>query len=370
MFSGLIWLAITAVSQSGPGDQAPRPASARFEIPDASQPAQVSQSATAPTLAAPASNVTGPDRSAAGRGVSALSGVSPTVPAMALQAVTPATASPAVALLEQALARPERGGLEGQPRTLRQAIERHSGSQERLRVVVAYWRLSQTLASYHFAAAEAAFVADLPVPQARHDQALLTAAQAAAKACWSEARLAAVQAQQDLVDAGGGAPDQSLPWPSDAPFVGAYRTQFEQLRSRGAVPDQLRRVYRTLPVLREVLDAQAGAALTGASALTELQRAYAPGQVDVNTILDAHRRLVQQRRDFLGSVQRYNETIANYALAVATPGLDLDRLVGMLIAVPPTDQSVLAARRSSAGIRRASGEEGWTVPAASGSRGR
>jgi hypothetical protein len=289
---------------------------------------------------------------------------------MALQAVTPATASPAVALLEQALARPERGGLEGQPRTLRQAIERHSGSQERLRVVVAYWRLSQTLASYHFAAAEAAFVADLPVPQARHDQALLTAAQAAAKACWSEARLAAVQAQQDLVDAGGGAPDQSLPWPSDAPFVGAYRTQFEQLRSRGAVPDQLRRVDRTLPVLREVLDAQAGAALTGASALTELQRAYAPGQVDVNTILDAHRRLVQQRRDFLGSVQRYNETIANYALAVATPGLDLDRLVGMLIAVPPTDQSVLAARRSSAGIRRASGEEGWTVPAASGSRGR
>ena len=86
------------------------------------------------------------------------------------------------------------------------------------------------------------------------------------------------------------------------------------------------------------------------------------------TILDAHQRLVQQRREFLNAVRRYNDTIASYALAVAPSALSADRIVSMLLVVPATDRSVLASRRNASGIQRVSGEDGWTAPAGSSVR--
>ena len=97
--------------------------------------------------------------------------------------------------------------------------------------------------------------------------------------------------------------------------------------------------------------------------MAELERAYAGGQAELNTLLDEYRRLVQMRREFLDSVQNYGHGIAAYALAVASPGLSPDRLVGMLITTAPADHSVLATRRSSSsGIQRVSGQDELPPP--------
>jgi hypothetical protein len=383
VFSNSFWLMLAAFSQAGQLDLGPTPptpptgpaiaaetgASPRFESPDTRRPPRGFAAPAEPSFSAPLRSGLRATNPALDTAPSARPEVASATAEEPLDHAAGPPSAPAV-LLRQALAQPERMGLEGRAVSLRQVLERNAGSQSRQRVVTAYWRLCHTVAAFQFASAEAAQAANLPAPQARHQQAVLAAVQAAAKARLAETRLAAIQAQEDLLDAGFTAPDQSLPLPTDPPFTGAYRTNFETLRSRGAAPESLRRIDRTLPAMHELLDVQAAAALTTAEALSELERAYAGGQVDLNTVLETFRRLGQQRRDFLDSVRGYNEAIANYALSIAAPALTHDRIVAMLIATAPTDQSVLAARRTSSGIQRVSGQGELTPPEGTGFRAR
>jgi hypothetical protein len=86
------------------------------------------------------------------------------------------------------------------------------------------------------------------------------------------------------------------------------------------------------------------------------------------TVLETHDAWRLQRRAFLASVEDYNQQIARYALAVASPALSSDRVVGMLIETPSRDRSVLVRQDADTGIRRVSNEEpipsrdpaGWT----------
>ena len=262
MLLGSIWCVLAAISQGGqlelgPALQGSSPpaAGSPFEpvltrdaapaaepTPAAGFPADTGRTAAAPGAAtaapAPATGFSEPTPAgqrfapaAASEPAPRATGVVPVGGVVPLQSIPADVTGPAAAVLQQALSGPDRGGLEGQAVTLKQVIERSLGSPERLSAVQAYWRLSREVASYHFAVAEGAQVAQLPAPQGRQQQAQLGAAQAAAKARLSQARLAAIQAQHDLIAAGGAAA-QSLPLPADAPFVGPYQTHFDALRAR------------------------------------------------------------------------------------------------------------------------------------------
>jgi len=204
---------------------------------------------------------------------------------------------------------------------------------------------------------EARFLMNLPIPQSTHHQALLTSHQVCAKARQAESRLAVLQAQQDLAGPIPAATDGDLPLASDVPFVGVYRTHFDELSSRGAAPDHLRRIDRALPVMHELIDSQAAAVFATAEAVEEIERAYEEGRVALTAVLDSHERLRRQRREFLTTVRDYNEQIAQYAFSVAIPGLTSDRIVGMLIEQPRTDRSVLISDKDGSEIKRASNEE-------------
>jgi hypothetical protein len=74
------------------------------------------------------------------------------------------------------------------------------------------------------------------------------------------------------------------------------------------------------------------------SAVHTAEEAHAKGETDMRTVLACHEALHQQRREFLDAVLDYNLQIAEYATAVAAPGVPSDKFVAMLIRVRQPDR--------------------------------
>ncbi len=246
--------------------------------------------------------------------------------------------------------------LDGEGVTLATVLSKIPAAEPRKQATRAYWRLAQRTAAHQFCVEETDFLLRLAIPQAVHQQALLTSMQASAKADEARARLEALRAQYALSATKPNFADAALPLPADLPFVGVYETHFETFQSRGLTSEELTQIHATLPVLRDVIERQADAAYAAGAAVYELQQGYNTGQVPLDSLLQQFEQLRQQRRSFLDAVLEYNESIADYALAVASPNLPVDRVVGMLIEVPDGQRSVLASRREQGSIRRVSNE--------------
>jgi len=266
--------------------------------------------------------------------------------------------SPAELLLRQALTAPDGTSIPGRPVALRTLLGQPAVGTGQLGTVQAYWRLTHALAGYHFAVDEYRFLA--AVPAGREDQLTLEAAQASAKAEQAEAKLAAVRAQQALAQLSPSAAGGQLPLPADLPVVGTYRTHFQELNQRGAARDELGMIDQSLPVIRDVIDAQAEAVDAATAALPPVLQAYQQGQAPLAHVLDAHDRVRRHRRAFLTAVEQYNADIASYALSVSLPTITGQRIAALLIEEQPMGKSVLAGKKSSSDIQRVSNEEAVT----------
>lgn len=286
----------------------------------------------------------------------------------AIGSIQDATAEPpangsAASLLSQALRPPAGMSIEGTPVSLKEVLAQAPIAAQQTRSVSAYWQLSQALAEYHFALDESQFFRGLPLPQAEHHRALLAAQEASAAARTAAARVNVLRAQHALAETSQLTDVDGLPLPADRPFIGAYRTHFKVLNEHGAAPDRLGSIDRSLPVMRESIDAQASAVAAGENALGATQQAYQQGQAAMADVLSIYHDLRRQRRDFLATVTEYNQQIARYASSVSLPGARTDRLVRMLIETPDAERSVLASKRTGGEIRRVSNEEevgGWS----------
>ncbi len=267
------------------------------------------------------------------------------------------SATLAESLLRESLASREGGSLSGDPVALKALLAPTTIGTRRLDEVTAYWRLAHTIAAYHYALDEQRFLMSLAAIGNRDDQPLLAAAQASAKAERAESRLAAIRAQQALAGIASLTQDARRPLPADPPFVGAYRTYFKELNERGAAANDLRQIDETLPVVHELIEAQAEAVVAAGTALNQIQRAHEQGQASLVQVLDAHQRLHRHRRDFLAAVEEYNGQIAHYALSVTVPAVSGERVVGMLIGTGRGHKSVLAAKGEGGQIQRVSGEQ-------------
>lgn len=266
-----------------------------------------------------------------------------------------AASSPAELLLRQSLKAPDDNPLPGRPVALRNLLGQAPAGSRQVETVQAYWRLTRAVADYHFAVAEHQFLA--AVPAGREDQLSLAAAQASAKAEQAESRLTAVRAQQALVKVSPQADGGQLPLPADLPLVGAYRTHFQELNQRGVARDELGAIDQSLPVIRDVIDAQAEAVEAAAAALAPALQAYQQGQASLAQVLDSHERVHRHRRAFLTAVEQYNAQIASYALSVSLPTVTGERIAALLIDEQPLGKSVLAGKKSGGEIQRVSNEE-------------
>lgn len=247
--------------------------------------------------------------------------------------------------------------LDGQAVTLAEVLSAVVGSDQRLRATQAYWRLARQTAAYRFCVEEANYLDDLAAPQTGYQRAILTSAQASARADEARSRLNTLRSQQALATAGARTDAGRLPLPADLPFVGVYETRFEALKAQGRAPAPLARIHATLPMQLQLLQQQAESVFAADEALRKLNQGYQQGQVPLNGVLDGLVQLKNQRRAFLDAVFGYNESIAEYAMMVASPNLPVQRIVEMLIEVPDNQSSVLSARREADSVRPVSNEE-------------
>jgi hypothetical protein len=284
--------------------------------------------------------------------------LAPLRPASSVSLAPTAVAQPAAVsaplLLSQVMTAPNERSLAGKPLSLSAALERVNGSASQLKTVKAYWLLSAAVADYHYALDEERFLASMTPPRPAHERASLRAAQAAAEARAKQAELAAVAAQQDLADAALLPPADALPLAKDAPFVGAYRTNFTAIFANRPVPAGLRRIDRTLPHYLTLMASRASSVAAADQSLDTMRRAYENGEVNLRDVLESFGHSRQQRREFLSTVRDYNLSIAEFALNSAGPGLSRETIVSMLIPATPRDKSVLVPRRD---VQQASAQE-------------
>jgi PIN domain nuclease of toxin-antitoxin system len=274
-----------------------------------------------------------------------------------LDPVSTELAESAATLLRGVLGGTGERPLEGQTVTLGEVLQGTAAGELRGRATRLYWQLSKLVAEHRFCVEEANFLFGLAIPQAAYQQAVLASAQASAKAEEARSRLDARRAQYALAAITGRVEESRLPLPADLPFTGVYETRFDTLQVRGSADRPLARIHATLPMLRELLQQQAEAVYAAERALHELQQAYQDGQVPLSNVLDSFVQLRGQRRALLSSVLEYNESIAEYALTVASPHLPVDRIVGMLIETSDGQRSVLATRRDHDAVRRVSNDD-------------
>ncbi len=218
--------------------------------------------------------------------------------------------------LREFMAPPADGALEGRPITLQQALQGVSGKAAQLRVIEAYWRLSSAVAWYHLRRRVSQMSADTP-QQAQVKQ-LMTARDEAETL---EARAEAIRRQTQLVQAMGTAPSE-VPLPTSMPYVGRYRTRYQQLFA-GRQNVEAQQLDRLLPIRLSVIQRR-GELLD--YAWSALEQGFFAEQL----VLD-------DSKQFLESVLQYNLEIAEYALLVAQPTDTPAQLVPMLIKVDPDE---------------------------------
>lgn len=237
-------------------------------------------------------------------------------------------------LVRTALSLPADSPIKGRKVTLLELLSTTMDRRRQAEVTHAYWRLTQVIAEYHYSAEEQAALQQFQAP---NDAAMLQTARASADAALKGAEGDVAEAQTALAEAAMLPTNLPLPLPADPPHVGPYRTLFEQLSAGRAMPPRTRLIDRTLPIARSAIDLRATAIHAAEDALEATQEVYSKGQVDFSAVLSALGQLSAQRRAFIAAVCHYNDDIADYVLAVASPGTPGAALVGMLIRTSKTN---------------------------------
>lgn len=274
------------------------------------------------------------------------------MPARSLAAdAPPARLAEARNLMEQALTVSDNSAaLPGSPTTLRQALAQAGDRNERIAVIKTYWQLAVAIADRKHAGDELATLSQLPAPLDGVDGSRLTAAVTAASARLTETKLVLLATRHDLAEhMKSGA--TALPWTSDAPFVGVYEPRFQQMFAGRPAPTDLRKLAESFPLYLELVNARAASVGAAENAFDTLIESYSAGNVTFDQILEAFRKLRDERIAFLATVRDYNNAIADYSLNTIASGTNTDAVIATLIETEPVPSVLI----SSGEVRPASG---------------
>ena len=257
-------------------------------------------------------------------------------------------------ILEQTLAPATGNLLPGTKITLKDALAEKADRNARLQLIKDYWKATVSLADFQFATEEADFLSRVTAPNSPEARALWQSEVAAAEARTAEAKLAAIDAQETLRQKLSFNADQ-LPVPSDTPWVGRYRTNFEEHASAGVSTSNLKRIDRILPVMWQLVQRRAGAVDASLVAMQEMASAYRDGKLPISELLEMHRRLRDQRIAFLAAVRDYNYSIADYAMSTVNANGQTEQVVAMLLydktqGLAPVDGSSVIRQASAADL--------------------
>ena len=248
---------------------------------------------------------------------------------------------PATAMVAEAITPIEDGGrpeplagLAARPLPLLEALERSGDRARRLWITQAYWTLVERAAVLRWTAEAAERLEGVPPGPQPHDRSAVDVALAAAMADVAAARVALVEAQQELVDLVRLPASEPLPWPVDVPLTTPYETHFELLFANRVATGRIRAIDAALPLEHEELESRAAAVVAAETAVRSAEDGHARGGLPIERVLAAHRELLVQQRALAAAVSRYNDDIVEYVMAVADFSVPDPQFAAMLIGAP------------------------------------
>jgi hypothetical protein len=252
-------------------------------------------------------------------------------------------------MLQQAMSVPPNSVVAGQPVTILDVLGQVTDRSRRVEIAHAYWQLARRLGEYRFC-----WEASQQIQATRLstlDSNLLAPAQQAADRELTAAELALLQAQYRLAEVAGLDSSGLLPLPGDLFHLNSYSTHFERIFANSSPPGKTRLLHRTLPLQHRVIDVRTDAIHAAQDAYQEVGRSYKAGQVDAADVLATLHEITAQKRAWIEAVARYNDSIADYALAIAGPETTGRDLVSILIklseAAPRSNQDKAALSPSA-----------------------
>ena len=235
--------------------------------------------------------------------------------------------------------------LPGRPVTLLELL-RKTRVAYRSDMINQYWKTYAQWAMLQNSKEYQKWLQQMDRPQTSAEQVLLSAAQndAESQVMSSEIQLGIAQQRlQELVGMSG----DWLPLPKDVPLIKGYQTHYEWFSSRNRVPPHLRGINHRLPMQLNLISQQAETVRIAKSAMNQTRMAFASGQLSVAVVLEAGRLWSSGSQQLMDTVTQYNQSIADYAIAIHPDFKSPDQIVAMLISRPDsvtpenTAQSVL-----------------------------
>lgn len=232
-------------------------------------------------------------------------------------------------MLAQAMMLPASTVIVGRSVTLVDVIGQVTDRSKRVEIAHAYWHLVRKLGEYRSCWEESQQIQAIRLK--RIDSSLLAPAQDAADRELTAAELALREAQFYLAETAGLDPSGELPLPGNRPHLGTYNTHYEQISADRVLPTRTRLIHRILPLEYQVIDVRGEAVHAAQDTLQAVDRSYWAGQANAADVLAALHGITTQRRAWIAAVARYNDSIADYALAIAGPETTGRGLVEILI---------------------------------------
>ena len=229
-------------------------------------------------------------------------------------------------------------GPEGKPVGLEACLKGLSARQ-RQPVLEAYWVAAMRLAEHRVYRRHIQLLDDLVQVVALGDAgtpeaiAMLKAARLAADADLLEAEVRLTAAQFDLTQRA--ARPLEGPWllPTTPPHAGPYQMRLELQDRRLAESWAMRRLAATIPALSEDLGRRARSIVESDRRRVETTAAYRSRELPFVRVLDAVEQQTGETLEFLGALLAYNQSIAEYAMAVVPPAIPEEKLVATLVLV-------------------------------------
>ena len=228
----------------------------------------------------------------------------------------------------------------GESIELRKCLTGLSGADRR-QVIAAYWLAAQRAAEYQALVAEISFLEGLVLtalerrnePLGAEAMLELHAAKLATQADLHSAEVGLLDAQFQLTRCAGRPLDS--PWlvPATAPHPGPYLLKLEAQPRELVETWPLRRLAALIPALSAGLEERAAAVVQADAARAAATAAYRAGSQPIAPALASITHQGDETRAFLEMLTKYNEAIADYALAVLPSTIPGEQLAGTLVVI-------------------------------------
>jgi hypothetical protein len=207
-------------------------------------------------------------------------------------------------------------------------------------MVQQYWTAWHACTEYLFAADESRWLAQLVQPRDESERLVLEAARATVADALLEKEIAMRRQLEKLNQFLAGPASETLPWPTDLPMVGNYKTYYALYASQGFASGKLRSIDQWLPLQQELIVNRAATVQRCRSAIQRSTQVFNQTGGGSATMLQALYLSRESHGAFSRCVAQYNREIAEYALTLKPSEPTTEKVVAMLIPQAPARSMV------------------------------